>query len=130
MPPRPNSPRISYLPTLVAVSMLLPRTDVKRLTMHVLAVLCGGQCPLGSSVSESPRAELGRTAETLRLRGAGAVKAAANPPHSKKVGRAQAGGRMCYLRWNRRETKDFSGVGFAESDSDSRAARRSMALVC
>src|SRR5260221_6575432 len=47
MPPRPNSPRISYLPTLVAVSMLLPRTDAKRLTMHVLADFCGGQCSVG-----------------------------------------------------------------------------------
>src|ERR1700730_9739518 len=59
MPPRPSSPRISYLPALVAVTILLPRTDVRRLTMHVLAVLCRGQCSLGTSVSQSPRAELG-----------------------------------------------------------------------
>src|ERR1700686_5269048 len=32
MPPRPSSPRISYLPALVAVTILLPRTDVRRLT--------------------------------------------------------------------------------------------------
>src|SRR5258708_37153637 len=27
--------------------MLLPRTDAKRLTMHVLADFCGGQCSVG-----------------------------------------------------------------------------------
>src|SRR6267378_510980 len=32
IPPRPSSPRISYLPALVAVTILFPRTDVRRLT--------------------------------------------------------------------------------------------------
>src|ERR1700720_1401594 len=32
MPPRPSSPRISYLPALVAVTILFQRTDVRRLT--------------------------------------------------------------------------------------------------
>src|SRR4029077_12187144 len=61
MPPRPSSPRISYLPALVAVSIFvfLQRTDTKALTVHLLAVSCGGQCPLGTDVSELPRAELG-----------------------------------------------------------------------
>src|SRR6267143_2047737 len=31
MPPRPNSPRISYLPALVAVTILFSRTDVRPL---------------------------------------------------------------------------------------------------
>src|SRR5260370_42554526 len=32
MPPRPNSPRISFLLALVSVTILFPRTDVRRLT--------------------------------------------------------------------------------------------------
>src|ERR1700736_5027096 len=47
MPPRPSSPRISYLPALVAVTIFvfLQGTDAKRLTVHVLADSCRGQCP-------------------------------------------------------------------------------------
>src|ERR1700682_712614 len=32
MPPRPNSPRISYLPALVSVTILFSRTNARRLT--------------------------------------------------------------------------------------------------
>src|SRR6266446_5710821 len=48
MPPRPNSPRISYLPALMAVTISNSQgMNEKQLTVHLRAVLRGGQCPRG-----------------------------------------------------------------------------------